>query len=293
MLLTGKGTDFFRPTTRLYKNFTETENLPIVNNPVEDQIYNIGFGSSAINLSDIFLDNIGNGFSYVTRIYDTRVITADYDDNNLILIEANQAGETNVIITAKDENGSVVSDEFSVKVNTLPDVNDAIQDQIYTQGFISFAIDVSNRYSDPDGDELAISISVVDESIVNATYSDNVLTIIEGDEVGETIITLIVDDGNTGLVFDEFAVVVEKPLLVNSNSFKVYPNPSSENFTLVTGNSFYSDVSIKSIDGKELDYSVIKKNGEIHIKFHEDYKGILFLKVEIDNKIHITKLIKY
>lgn len=291
ILLSGN-TDLTKGRSRLYRNSTITDNLPLVNSSVEDKILNKGFGSTSLNLLDIFIDKIGSGFSYITRINDSRIITADYENDNLILIEAELAGKTDVIITAQDEYGSVVSNKFSVKVNTIPSINDAIQDQVYTQGFVSSTIDISSRYSDPDGDELTYTIEVSDESIVNANYVDGILTINEGVITGETTVSITIDDGNTGIILDEFSVKVEKPLSIDTDrSLLVYPNPSPQNFTLM--GSGFSNVDVKSIDGKQVNYSLIERGDEVVVQFNEEYKGILILKVEIEDQKIIRKLIKY
>ena len=279
--------------TRLYRNKTNTENIPSVLNHIEDQVYNQGFGSASFDLSLVFPDSEVD-INYWGTVDDTRIIEGSFDSHlNLVLSEGSQPGEANVTVTAVYQVGYLLTEAFKFSVNSLPRVNNPIEDQQYTQGFGSSRIDVSERYSDPDGDNLIISVAVLDEDVVVATYNDGLLTLNEGLEVGETEITITIDDGNTGIVTDSFRVTVERVLsTADKLDVRVYPNPSSQNFTLSTFNS-YSSLYIKSIDGREIDYALVKKGDETLIDITDEYKGLLILEVVIEGQKFVRKLIKH
>ncbi|MDA0196623.1 MAG: T9SS type A sorting domain-containing protein [Bacteroidetes bacterium] len=125
-------------------------------------------------------------------------------------------------VTAED---GLTTQDWVVIVNETPNnppaVTSSISDQIEDEGFGSIQVDLSSTFSDSDGDVLTLSASSSDEAVVTVSISGTILTISEAG-IGLATITVSANDGNGGLVSDEFtvtvnAVVVNNPPIVTSS----------------------------------------------------------------------------
>jgi uncharacterized protein (DUF2141 family) len=77
------------------------------------------------------------------------------------------------------------------------------------------------------------------------------------------------------------------------NSFKLYPNPTKGNTTLVFNEKFNNvTLSIIDITGKEMYYLNASNSDKMDLNIHHLSKGIYFVKVISDDKKEIIKLIK-
>ncbi|WP_425393071.1 cadherin domain-containing protein [Ekhidna sp.] len=207
-------------------------NAPIVVNPLDDQTDLVeGFSAAQINYSDVFEDPDGDALTISVTSSDETVVTVEVIANNQIQINEVGIGTASITLTADDGNGGSVSDEFIVTVseapNNTPVVVNPIGDQpVETEGFRSVIISYTRVFEDPDGDELTISASSSDESVVTVEIVENNQIQINEVGLGTAIIKLTADDGNGGVVSDTFTFTVEPGLgFVNEVDVNVYPNP--------------------------------------------------------------------
>lgn len=107
--------------------------------------------------------------------------------------------------------------------NHPPTVNQSIADQELDKGFGVFDIDLSNVFFDEDGDELALSVSLSIEGIVDLNIESQLLHIVEI-EVGNTTVTVTADDTRGGIVSCSFDISV----IENSSPVVLNPIPDIE-----------------------------------------------------------------
>lgn len=127
----------------------------------------------------------------------------------------------------RDSNPDAGAFEFGDN-NFAPVVANEIADQVFDTGFSADIIDLSNTFTDTDGDMLTLSVSVADEMVVTGVISDTNLILTEVGE-GTTIVTVTADDGRGGTVADTFEVAVSGVVsgLEDEDFFSIYPNPTS------------------------------------------------------------------
>ena len=126
---------------------------------------------------------------------------AEVDDMGMVTITGVAAGDSTITITATGKYGPSVTQTFMVTVraaNTDPMANDMTIDPVtVTVGMSSDAMDVSDYFSDADGDDLTYSAQSSDATIADATVSGNMLTI-TGVAEGRATIKVYASDGMGG-----------------------------------------------------------------------------------------------
>jgi hypothetical protein len=103
--------------------------------------------------------------------------------------------------------GGHLKDNYFNDFNIDPVVSQTIEDVYVNIGFGTEEIDLSEIFYDSDGDDLTLTATVSDETIVVATLTSNLLTLTE-QGVGTTIITIKADDGNEGTASMSFRINV-------------------------------------------------------------------------------------
>ncbi|WP_420317500.1 DUF5018 domain-containing protein [Ekhidna sp.] len=188
---------------------------PVVVNAIADQTLDEGFESIELDLSATFSDEDGDDLTLSVASSDKTVSTASLIGTILTLTEVG-IGSATITITANDGNGGSASDEFILTVNELlndaPVVVNPLDDQTEEEGFGAAQINYADVFEDPDGDVLTISVSSSDETVVTVEVITNDQIQINEVGVGTATITLTADDGNGGLVSDEFIVTVNEAL---------------------------------------------------------------------------------
>ena len=87
-----------------------------------------------------------------------------------------------------------------------PTVVSAIADTIQTEGYGSFTVDLSSVFTDANGDALTFTAESDNEGLATVAVSGAILTVSEASGIGISTITVIADDGNGGIVSDNFRV---------------------------------------------------------------------------------------
>lgn len=137
-----------------------------------------------------------------------------------------------VRVETNDGNGGTYQEAFTITItneNESISVTNPIEDQSQEEGFGSINIELSDVFSDEDGDALTYSASSSDASVITVSNSGTTLTITEVG-VGTAMITVTADDGSGVTTSDEFEVTVTAaPLGFEDDiSLEIYPNPTKD-----------------------------------------------------------------
>ena len=189
------------------------------------------------------------------------------EGTTVLSIASVKVGSTTVTVTAEDEEGGSVSASVEVTVtNTRPELAVAME-EITIEG-VGVTVTVGYEASDKDGDNLTVTAASGDEAVATANVSmDDSLVHVSSMSVGETTITVTVDDGgdidNTASA--EFTVTVlnrdpevtlsETAITITGVGVNVSvdgtaTDPDGHTITLST-TSTAPDVAIASIAGSE------------------------------------------
>ncbi|MDT8432316.1 MAG: tandem-95 repeat protein [Bacteroidales bacterium] len=229
---------------------------PVVINPVADQEENEYFGSIAIDISRVFFDEDGDLLTITAGSSDASVVTTGISGNILTITERG-LGTATITLTA-DDDLLTVQDEFLVTVNNVNDapvVQNSIADLPLDEHFGVTTLDLSNVFSDKDGDPLTLSVDNSAVSVVTVALSGTTLTITEAG-LGSATITVNATDGALG-VSDQFVIIVnnvnDAPVVVQPVQGQVY----NERFGSAT-------ISVASVfsdpDGNALTLSAVSNN---------------------------------
>ena len=182
---------------------------PTVDNPILDQMVEVGDTTAAIDLSTVFDDPDDDALTYTAESGDTTMATVAVS-GSMLTITGVAAGTANITVTATDPDDASASDEFDVTVgaaNHDPTVDNPILDQMVEVGDTTAAIDLSTVFDDPDDDALTYTAESGDTTMATVAVSGSMLTI-AGVAEGTANITVTADDGNGGTVDDVFDVTV-------------------------------------------------------------------------------------
>ncbi len=189
---------------------TAENSAPTVANTIMDVNLMVGFVTHSVSIANVFNDSDNDQLAITASSSNENVVTVSINTGSIVITEIG-TGNATITVTANDGNGGSVSTTFTVVVNAasngIPSVANPIADQMLTEGFGSVQIDISNVFTDPDGDALTYSATSADEGIVTVSLNGTILTITEvGTGTGK--ITVFADDGNGGSVVETFDVIV-------------------------------------------------------------------------------------
>lgn len=269
-----------------------TNNAPIVVNPLDDQTSIIeGFGAAQFSYADVFEDEDSDALTITVSSSDESVVTVEVISNDQIQVNEVGLGTSTITITADDGNGGTVSDEFIFTVNEAannsPVLANETADQNLNEGFGSVEIDLSNTFSDEDGDALTFIVTSSDESVVTISESNAILTVTEVG-LGTSTITVTANDGNGGTASDEFTFTVnEEALGLKNLEVKIYPNPSTD-FIYVESTEELS-VRLTDLNGKEIQ---TKSGSQLEFDVQSLSSGLYILQVSDGDRSSNYRVIK-
>ncbi len=148
----------------------------------------------SVPIDQFFMDPDGDTLTYEATSSDTTVVTASMAAN-VITVAAVGVGEATITITASDPEGLSATQTTTATVTALnqaPELTDSIPDQEMTEGD-TVALDVSNNFSDPDGDSLAFSAETDDDAVATVSVDGSTVTIV-GVGVGTATVTVTATD---------------------------------------------------------------------------------------------------
>lgn len=166
----------------------------------------------------------------------------------------------------------------SVAENMAPTVEIEIEDQSETIGFNSVEISTAGVFVDPEGQDLTITATSSDETVVTVSVGESDQIIVTQQGIGESTITVTADDGFGGTVSDTFVFAVDQLTLGTKDldGIKVYPNPTRNIISLDGLNQAFS-VRVLDLNGRE----VIRKSIEKEINLSSLEAGMYLLHVEL------------
>jgi hypothetical protein len=206
------GDGIFSIDDRFTFTIVDVNDPPEVVEPVPDQQLQEGFGVKSINISGTFWDPDGDVLQYSVSADDPSVVVVSLSGSNLVLVEAG-TGEAVVTLCVSDGEFEVC-DVFTVTVedvNFSPAADCALfSDTVVFYGSGGFVLEaVCDRFSDPDGDELTITVESSDPAIAFA--------VLDGCSLGVTVlgtgvatVTVCADDGELEVCCAFEVVVVDE-----------------------------------------------------------------------------------
>ena len=155
-----------------------------------------------------FMDPDGDTLTYAAESSDTAVVTVSMAAN-IITVVAVSAGEAMVTITATDPGGLSATQTATVTVtavNRAPELTDTIPHQTLAPGD-TLTLDVSNTFTDPDGDTLTFTVMSDDTTVATVSVDGAMVTIVAVD-VGSAFITVTATDPGELSASQAFAATV-------------------------------------------------------------------------------------
>ena len=155
-----------------------------------------------------FMDPDGDTLSYEAESSDTTVATASMA-GSIITVMAVAEGVASITVTATDPGGLSATQTTTVSVvstNRAPMLTDTIPHQNMMPGD-TLAFDLSNNFTDPDGDTLTFRAETDDTTVATVSIDGSMVTLVAVD-VGSAFITVAATDPDGASAAQTFAANV-------------------------------------------------------------------------------------
>jgi hypothetical protein len=244
----------------------ESNQNPTIANALTTLTLDEGFGTHTVNLITVFEDSDNDNLTLTAQSSETGVVTVNISGTSLTITEVG-VGKSNISITANDGNGGTANMQFSVIVaekvipNNPPVIANSLSSLELNEGFSTEQIDISTVFTDADGDNLSLSVSSSDESVATANVSGGTLTLTEKGN-GTTTITLTADDGNGGVVSNEFGLKIVEAVTNSAPTIVGLLSDLNLNEGFSTEQIDISAVFTDE-DGDNLSFSVVSSNESV------------------------------
>ena len=178
---------------------------PLMAGSIEGQTIEVG-EAATVDLSDYFGDPDGDVLAYTAAPSDAAVAGAAID-GAAMTVTAVAKGEATVTVTATDTEGLAATQEFVVTVpNRTPGAVGSIEERTLEMGETATQ-EMSGYFEDPDGDDLAYSVSSSDATRIGASIEGDAVTV-EALAKGRATVTVTATDTDGLPATQEFAVTV-------------------------------------------------------------------------------------
>ena len=171
-----------------------------------------GSTATSIDLSGNFFDPDGDPLTYSAQSSDTGVVTVSVI-NATVIVTPVDAGVTTVIVMVQDTSGLTITQNITITVNPAPNrapvVAETINPLTLTAGDSPTTIDLTEKFSDPDGDPLSFSVVSTDTRVATVSISNSTLAITPVTE-GTTTVMIMVQD-TAGLTITRDVTVTVNP----------------------------------------------------------------------------------
>ena len=175
--VTGTDTSGSTATQTFSLTVTPFNSPPVPVGTIPDQSVVDGGDTATVDLTSYFGDGADDTLTYTATSSDTAIATVSVSDVT-VSVSPKSAGSATITVTATDTAGSTATQTFSVSVraNQAPILSTSFG-SYQAEGPASISIDLSNHFSDPDGDPLTYTASTTDSSIGGVSISGSTLTI--------------------------------------------------------------------------------------------------------------------
>ncbi len=266
---TGKGTatitvtatDIFGLPFDATFEVTIMNTAPVVANRLVNAITQPGTPFAPIDISAVFSDPDGDELTYKATSSDSTVVTVSVSGTTLTLTEV--AVDTATITVIATDGEASVSATFRVFItpNMPPTVENTLTDVEIVSGTAFETIDISAVFSDPDGDDDALTYTVAtsDTSIVTVALNGTTLTLTETGK-GTAIVTVTAAD-TFGLPFDasfEATITNSTPEVLPNQLVTVFTELGTAAFAPINLSAAFTDAN-----GDELTYTVTSSDSTV------------------------------
>ncbi|WP_425436203.1 Ig-like domain-containing protein, partial [Paenibacillus rigui] len=192
---------------------------------VPDQTLQIGSSAKELDLSTYLQDLDGDPLTVSAAAQNPSIATVTVTGNKLTLSPVG-VGQTVINVSADDLRGGTATGMIQVTVesasatNHNPEVVSSISTQVLTSTVTNDrTYDLSQLFSDADGDTLQYTVTSDLPDAVNATVSGDTLTLSPGIQAGSAKVTVTANDSHGGT--ESYAFTVRNAPLV-ANGFVAY-----------------------------------------------------------------------
>ncbi len=150
--------------------------------------------STTINASRHFSDPDNDSISFTAESSDTDIADVSVSGSTVTIESDDDGGDATVSVTATDAHNGSVSDTLTVTVrNRAPQQRGSISPVSLFKNRHSEDVDVSGKFTDPDGDTLTYSATSSNTAVATASVSGSTVTITSG-RTGNATITVKAED---------------------------------------------------------------------------------------------------
>lgn len=140
---------------------------PVRITALQDTSFNISTDEEKISLNRLFNDPDGDALNYTVTSSNLAAINAEIDNENLVL-QLQESGISQIVLTAFDNKGGMAADSFYVKAysdqNDPPAIYHKVQNIELAEGFKEYTVNIAGVFADLDGDKLSYTVRKVDVS---------------------------------------------------------------------------------------------------------------------------------
>jgi hypothetical protein len=187
-----------------------SDHPPMVVKRIVNQTVILGQSNDQIDLSPIFNDVDGDVLKYTAVSTNIGVSSVSVSGSQLTLI-ALSPGTSRIQVSADDGRLGRATTSFNLTVSAPPNqppvVANAISNQSATVGAGNVIVDLSNVFTDADGDALTLSATSGTTTVATTSVTGNALTLTPL-SAGTSTITVTADDGVNTPVDTTFVVTV-------------------------------------------------------------------------------------
>ena len=169
---------------------------PVVSQGISARTLNKN-SSTSISASSHFSDPDGDQMTYSATSSNTNIVAAGASGSTVTIESEDDGGNATVTVTATDAHNGFVSVDFTVTVrNRAPQTSGSISAVTLYKNRHTQDVDVSGKFTDPDGDDLTYSASSSNTNVATASVTSNTVTITSGRSGSATVTVTARDNDN-------------------------------------------------------------------------------------------------
>jgi hypothetical protein len=268
---------------------------PVINiGALQDTVFNEGFGSVTIDLTDAFTDPDGDELNYIVNSNDESIVTVEVSGSSMVVTEHN-GGQVDILVSATDGSGGFAGTSFVFKVNRPPVANKGTYDVKLLQFHDPVLVDLDAFFTDADMDDLIYEATADDQGLLRAEVDGGVLKLYYEDGSGLSNLRIIGSDGyaqdTTYLNVQVVITGLEDDLNIRH---KVYPNPVISVVNIQSSRFNKQEVLLEILDrnGRCLRSKRIFNSGDvISMDLSDMAAGVYILRIFTDHISETEKIL--